>query len=113
MSDDLDAFSGTRPYECLRCGKRMRTRGIDGRCIACFEAPPVRCERCARVRFDPGGDWRDHPGKLPREVEGQCRTCGDLAAQERERQYARECRRTAARAAKGYGPGTGDPFRGF
>jgi hypothetical protein len=65
------------------------------------------------VRFDPDQSWEDHPGTVPGEVAGTCRTCGDLAAQERERQYARECRRTAARAAKGYGPGTGDPFAGF
>ena len=115
MSDDLDAFSGTRPYECLRCGKRMRTRGIDGRCIACFEAPPVRCERCARVRFDPDLAWEDHPGTVPGEVAGTCATCGAWIKKQREIQYARECRRTAARAAKGYGgPAEGeDVWRGF
>jgi hypothetical protein len=65
------------------------------------------------VRFDPGDSWQDHPGKLPREIEGICKTCGDWAEKQRAKQYARECGRTAARAAKGYGPGTGDPFRGF
>jgi hypothetical protein len=113
-SEDLDAFSGSRPYECVRCGRRMRTRGIDGSCYACFDHPPVRCERCARVRFDPD-TWEDHPGTVPGEVAGTCRTCGDLLKAERAKQYARECRRTAARAAKGYGgPAEGeDVFGGF
>jgi hypothetical protein len=74
---------------------------------------PIRCEHCARVRFDAAGGWQDHPGTLPREVMGMCVTCGKWMERQREIQYARECRRTAARAAKGYGPGTGDPFRGF
>lgn len=113
MSEDLDAFSGSRPYECLRCGRRMRTRGIDGRCIACFDAPPVRCERCARVRFDPDTAWEDHPGTVPGERPGTCRTCGDLLKQERERERMREDRRLLRDRAKGYGPGTGDPFAGF
>jgi hypothetical protein len=114
-SEDLDAFSGSRPYECVRCGRRMRTRGIDGSCYACFDHPPVRCERCARVRFDPDTAWEDHPGTVPGEVAGTCRTCGDLLKAERAKQYARECRRTAARAAKGYGgPAEGeDVFGGF
>ena len=114
-SEDLDAFSGSRPYECIRCGRRMRTRGIDGRCYACFDHPPVRCERCARVRFDPDTAWEDHPGTVPGEVAGTCRTCGDLLKVERAKQYARECRRTAARAAKGYGGQAEgeDIWRGF
>jgi hypothetical protein len=76
---------------------------------------PIRCEHCARVRFDAAGGWQDHPGTLPREVMGTCVTCGAWMERQRRIQYARECRRTAARAAKGYGgPAEGeDVFRGF
>ena len=48
---DLDDFSGTRPFECIRCGKRMRTRGIDGRCIACFEASLQAREAAIRAQL--------------------------------------------------------------
>jgi hypothetical protein len=117
MSDpeDREPYNTARPYECVACGVTMRTRGVDGRCYQCIAAPPLRCATCARVRFDPGGDWQPHPGLLPREVEGICKTCGDWAHRQREIQYARECRRTAARAAKGYGgPAEGeDVFRGM
>ena len=114
-ANDREGYSGTRPFECIRCGAGMRTRGIDGRCFNCFAFPVVRCERCARVRFDPDSMWEDHPGLVPGEVMGTCKTCGDLAKQEQERQYARDCRRTAARAAKGYGPAPEgvDIWKGF
>jgi hypothetical protein len=75
---------------------------------------PVRCEHCARVRFDAEG-WQDHPGKLPREVVGMCVTCGAWAQRQREIKWAREGRQLLARRAKGYGgPAEGeDVFRGF
>ena len=74
---------------------------------------PVRCATCARVRFDPSEQWADHPGLLPREVAGMCKTCGDWAKRQREIQRARQDRKLLRDRAKGYGPGTGDPFAGF
>lgn len=76
---------------------------------------PVRCATCARVRFDPRDLWQDHPGRLPREVEGQCRTCADWAERQREIQRGREVRRTERRAATGKLETVlpADPFKGF
>lgn len=72
---------------------------------------PVRCERCARVRT--GKDWEDHPAKLPGELLGICATCADLLRRLAAQKYAREGRTLMRRRAKGYGPGTGDPFTGM
>ena len=78
---------------------------------------PARCIRCHRVRFHtPGpGVWTDHPAKLNGEVEVICATCGELRRQLQAQKYGRECRRTARRAAKGYGPAKAgeDVFQGF
>jgi hypothetical protein len=73
---------------------------------------PIRCVRCHRVRYGPC-EWRDHPAKLKGEVEVICATCNELQRRLAAQKYGRECRRTAQRAAKGYGPGTGDPFAGM
>lgn len=53
----------------------------------------------------------DEGGRI--EAGWQCSLCGAFERQANETRWQRECRRTAARAAKGYGPGTGDPFAGF
>jgi DNA-directed RNA polymerase subunit N (RpoN/RPB10) len=76
-------------------------------------AIPVRCERCGRVRYGAGQDWQDHPAKLPGEVRGCCKTCGDVLAMLRERKWAREGRQLLRNRKRGYGPGTGDPFAGM
>jgi len=109
---DCDDFSGTRPYTC-ECGRRMRTRGVDGRCIACVTPIPVRCERCRRVRFDVPGDWLLAPEGLPGEVLGTCATCGEAKRQAQERAQRQIDRQLLRDRAAGYGPGTGDPFAGF
>lgn len=102
-------------YTCRDCGRAMRTRGVDGRCLACVEPPPVRCERCRRVRHGAGQDWFDHPGAFDREVLGMCARCGAEKHQEAERLYYRNARAVERRKAKGYGPAAEgeDVFRGF
>ncbi len=92
-----DEYNGTRPYACRSCGGSMRTRGIDGLCIGCHQPPPVRCERCARVRYEAGGDWEDHPGTVPGERPGFCATCEATREGQREAAYWRAVRRTVRR----------------
>ena len=113
--DNPEPFSGARPYTCCHCGRSMRTRGSDGRCYECITPPPQRCERCHRVRLELGGDWQDHPGKLPGEVRVVCRTCSDLAKQRAEQAYWREVRQLEQRKARGFGaaPEGEDVFDGF
>jgi hypothetical protein len=93
----------------------MRTRGIDGRCITCVQPIAHRCSRCHRVRYEVGGDWQDHPGMLPREVEAMCRTCGEAKRLEQVARLEGECRRTRLRAATGKLTTVlpADPFQGF
>jgi hypothetical protein len=112
---DSDYYCGSRPYTCVECGAGMRTRGADGRCYQCLIAPAVRCATCARVRYEPGEPWQDHPGRLPREVEVQCEVCAAWAKRQREIQRARMDRKLLRDRAKGYGgPAEGeDVFRGF
>lgn len=64
---------------------------------------------CAAPVLQPG----EPGGRLIHDA--QCRFCGALQRKGDEERYARECRRTAARAAKGYGaPAEGvDVFDGF
>ena len=57
-----------------------------------MNAPVLRCSRCHRVRDAPGQDWRDHPAKLPREVEGTCSLCMELSRLLSERKWQREGR---------------------
>jgi len=65
--------------------------------------------RCAKPCIQPG-----EPGGRV-EAGWQCALCGALEAKANATRWARECRRTAARAAKGYGgPAEGeDIWRGF
>lgn len=90
-------YSGTRPYQCARCEGFMRTRGIDGLCIGCYEAPPVRCERCGRVRYGTSADWEHHPGRIEGEAAGMCAGCGEEKREEARRLYYRGVRRTVRR----------------
>ena len=116
MSDfEYDGFSGSRPYECVDCGRRMRTRGSDGRCYSCAIPVPVRCEVCARVRLDRSGDWQDHPGLLPGEVSGYCATCGERHRRAQERAQVQLDRQLLRERAAGYGPAPEgvDIFDGF
>ena len=110
MSTDLDDFSSTRPFECEGCGRRMRTRGIDGLCITCMEPLAQRCERCQRVRLSAGGDWENHPGLMPREVLCICATCGEARLKQQERAQKQLDIQLLAERAAGYGPGDDDPF---
>ena len=97
---DSDYISLTLPYVCCSCGAPMRDRGIDGRCKPCIEAPAVRCERCRRVRLDPGGRWEIHLEPCQREVLGMCSTCGHAKRNEDEARYLRLAREVEKRAAK-------------
>jgi hypothetical protein len=67
------------------------------------------------VRFDPDTAWEDHPGTVPGEVAGTCRTCADLVKAERERERVREDKRLLRDRARGYGPPAEgeDIWRGF
>lgn len=93
---DEQPYSSARPYTCRSCEGLMRTRGIDGLCSSCHQPPPVRCERCARVRYG-SGDWQDHPGRIPGERAGMCARCGEEKREEVRRRYYAGVRRTVRR----------------
>jgi hypothetical protein len=113
-TDDREAYSTARPYTCRDCGGAMRTSGIDGRCINCYEPPPMRCEFCGRVRHGAGRDWFDHPRKFEREVLGQCKRCGDERREAANRLFWSEFRKAERRKATGQcKPFEGDVFAGM
>lgn len=106
--------STTLAYVCRDCGKAMRTSGVDGRCLACIEPPPVRCEHCGRVRHGAGRDWFDHPGSFAEEQPGQCGDCLKKRAEKAERLYRREFWAAQRRKASGRcAPVEGDVFNGM
>ena len=104
MSEERQEFDGVRPYTCVVCARPMRTRGADGRCYECLEPVPQRCRSCYRVRYEPGGDWEHHPGKLLREVEAVCATCEAERHKRALRAYYHNAREVERRQAKGFGP---------
>jgi hypothetical protein len=117
---EVEQGRGESPrYTCRDCGGISSRRMVDGRCPTCngraldAAVPPVRCERCYRVRYSHDGDWENHPGKLPGEVAGRC---GSIVKANAEARLLREARRTERRAAT---PGgldhmhTADPFEGM
>ncbi len=113
MTEEI--YSAALAYVCCRCGRAMRTRGVDGRCYNCIEPPPERCTACQRVRLEPSGDWEDHPGKLPGEIPMLCSSCWEARHKTAQAAYWRGVRQVQRNMAKGYGPapdGT-DPFEGF
>jgi hypothetical protein len=63
----------------------------------------VRCERCGKVRERPGEPWRDHPAKIPGEVLGFCKLCGDLLRLLGERKWRQQGRQLLRDRARGYG----------
>lgn len=69
-----------------------------------------QCEFCGRVRIN--GEWA-HRDDIQPSVVGTCATCMSWRHRAAQARYCREARGVARRAAKGYGPGTGDPFVGF
>lgn len=91
--------STRRPYACRQCGRGMRTRGIEGWCIHCYQPPPVRCRHCGAVRWESGQEWRYHPDPVPGEQLGACRLCEETRKAEVERRYYRAARQTARRLA--------------
>jgi hypothetical protein len=112
---DPELYNLARPYACVECGRSMRTRGVDGRCIDCAVTPRVVCRgyetasgaviRCGRVI---------QPGRGA-EIAGQCVTCAGAQALAWAQRSARHARRVARQMAKGYGPDPQgrDPFRGM
>jgi hypothetical protein len=114
---DPEYTSTTLAYECRDCGRAMRARGVDGRCVHCIEPPPVRCERCHRVRHGAGQDWFDHPGSFAQELAGMCATCQDEKHKEARRGYFRGVRQTVRRQQhkEPWAPGTtpADVWKGF
>ena len=57
----------------------------------------LRCVDCARVRYEMGGDWDEHPGKLAGEVAVICATCNETRKKRARRDYFAGVRRTVRR----------------
>ena len=79
--------------------------------------PPHRCVACARVRYEPMGDWCEHPGILDGEVAVICAKCSEERRQLRAQEYLRGVRRTVRRQThkEPWAPGTtpDDVFQGM
>jgi hypothetical protein len=59
------------------------------------------------------GVWADHPAPIPGEVTVICSTCLELKHRLAVQAEVRADRKLLRDRAKGYGPGTGDPFAGM
>lgn len=82
--------------------------------------PPLPRVLCRGWRSSTGAVMPCHqPEMQPGEPGGkfvfdaQCKLCGALNATASEARWQREDRKLLADRKRGYGPGEGDPFRGF
>lgn len=112
---DPFVFNGTRPYTCVDCGRGMRTRGVDGRCIECTHVPEVRCRG-----YESASGARILCNRIVQDGEdsiewGQCQTCAGLQAAAWKKREVQEGRRLLRNRERGYGgPAEGeDVFRGM